>query len=343
MEKKRMYFIISSIVILILSFICIINVDSTIKATLDSLSKLPITLDQNMINALSKKAFYIIPNVISIIVGSIILWISVTNKIENSKKLFIGLGAVLFVCAGHSLVSILAIIDIIVISSIKGHTVKKEKKEIPKLERYSDGFRGIIVAIACFVIYFVYMFFVKPTGYVSSMLCAFIVVGIICLLFWKNIWRDLCIFRKSFKEYFLYVLPRIGIMYIIYFVFSILCFAVNKNISINQQQLNAMPKWYVLILSTTFAPIVEEVLFRGCIRRFIKNDWIFIIASGLLFGLLHTFDEGSVIMALIMAVPYSILGGGFAYIYAKTNNITNNILCHGFHNFVISLLHLFLF
>ena len=56
-----------------------------------------------------------------------------------------------------------------------------------------------------------------------------------------------------------------------------------------------------------------------------------------------SFDEGSVIMALIMAVPYSILGGGFAYIYAKTNNITNNILCHGFHNFVVSLLHLILF
>ena len=87
-------------------------------------------------------------------------------------------------------------------------------------------------------------------------------------------------------------------------------------------------------------PIVEEVIFRGVLRRFIKNNTLFIIASGIIFGVLHTIGEASLANIIIMAMPYAVLGGGWAYLYAKTDNITNNILAHAFQNTLATLLSL---
>lgn len=341
MSKEKKYFIISSIVIILISIYSIVNVDSIIKTTLNSLSNLHINLSQDFLDILSKKAIYIIPNVFSIIIALIISLISIRNKICDYKKLMIVLGFALFVCASNTIISILSVINIIVSINIKG--IKKEKKGIPELERYTDGIDGVLLAVACLFVYSLYLFFITPTGYISAAVCSFIILSIIIILFWKNLWRDLVIFSKSVKEYILFILPRIGIMYIIYFIACVVCFSINKNIPVNQQQINTMPDWYILVLATFFAPIVEEVVFRGCIRRFIKNDTLFIIVSGVIFGLLHTISEGTILGALFMAIPYATLGCGFAYIYAKTNNITNNIACHAVHNFIISLLHIIFF
>ena len=98
-----------------------------------------------------------------------------------------------------------------------------------------------------------------------------------------------------------------------------------------------MPLWISFILAVFWAPIVEEVLFRGCIRRFINNDILFIVISGFIFGFLHTMAEKSLFDAFTMMLPYAVLGGGFAYIYSKTNNITTNILCHFLHNTIVML------
>ena len=338
MEKEKKYFIISSIVIIALAVFSILNVDSVMEATLDGLSKLPISLNQSIIDSLHRKAFYIVPNIFSIIMACIILIISFTNRISTCKKLMISFGIFLLICSSTTIASILSIINIIISANMKG--VSSEKKGIPELERYTDGTDGIRIAAACMGIYLLYMLFVSANGYISQIICSFIILTIIVLLFWKNLWRDFVIFFKSIKEYILFVLPKIGLMYVIYFIVSFLCFFINKDISVNQQHLNALPGWYVLILASTFAPIVEEIIFRGCIRRLIKNDTLFIIVSGVIFGLLHTMYEQNILISLFMALPYITLGCGFAYIYAKTNNITNNILCHAVHNFIISLMHM---
>ena len=47
----------------------------------------------------------------------------------------------------------------------------------------------------------------------------------------------------------------------------------------NQESIMSLPLWNSIPLAVIYAPIVEESLFRGCIRRFIKDDKIFIIVS----------------------------------------------------------------
>ena len=342
MNKKRVYFIISSIIMIILAIISIMNADASRAAMLEMVSKIPGAFGERMASVYSSNTIFIVPNIISIIISSLILVISIIDRVEVLKSLIIGLSIALFITSGNTFVSILSVISIIISASIKKENVRKEKKEMIVLDRFSSGKKGIIGAILCFVIYFSQMFIPDFNSYMLSFIIYLIVLSIILFIFKDNLKRDLSAFKKGYKEYIPFVLPRLGIMYVIYFVTSILCVAINKNMPVNQQQIEALPMWYTFPLATLLAPIVEEILFRGCIRRFIKNDILFIIVSGLLFGLLHTISEGSIIGALFMAIPYSVLGCGFAYIYVKTNNITNNILCHACHNTVVMLLQIIL-
>ena len=342
MEKKKLYFIISSFVIVVLSIISIVNADASREAMLEVVSKFHGSFADRMASVYSKNTIFIVPNVISIVISFIILVITFMNKTVSMRNLLIGLSIVLFVTSGNTFVSIISVVDIIMCATVKGEVIKKEKKEMPKLERFSSGKKGIIGAVVCFIVYFSQMFIPKFNNYILSFIIYLIVLFILLFIFKDNLKRDLSTFKKGYKEYISFVLPRLGIMYIIYFVTSILCVAINRNMPVNQQQIEALPIWYTFPLAALLAPIVEEILFRGCIRRFIKNDVLFIIVSGLLFGLLHTISEGSILGALFMAIPYSVLGCGFAYIYAKTNNITNNILCHACHNTVVMLLQIIL-
>ena len=77
------------------------------------------------------------------------------------------------------------------------------------------------------------------------------------------------------------------------------------------------------------------------LRRIIKNNSLFIIASALVFGLLHTMHEPMLFNMIIMGIPYAAMGGFLAYMYTKTNNITTNISCHGIYNLVGAVFTLF--
>ena len=114
---------------------------------------------------------------------------------------------------------------------------------------------------------------------------------------------------------------------------------LNTDVSENQKTVEALPIWYSLPLAVIYAPIVEETLFRGCIRRFVKNDKLFIFISGLAFGLLHTvFSEVNLYDAIIQSIPYATIGCFLAYLYVKTNNICTNMAFHCFHNSMAMIL-----
>lgn len=98
--------------------------------------------------------------------------------------------------------------------------------------------------------------------------------------------------------------------------------------------LESMPQWFVIPAAVLWAPIVEELIFRGSLRRFIKNEKLFMVISAVIFGLMHTMVEATLINVFVMAIPYMILGSFFAYVYVKTDNICNSILAHAFQNAV---------
>ena len=81
MSKEKKYFIISSIVIILISIYSIVNVNSIMKSMLESASSFQGAFGERMITVLSKKSFYIGTSVISIVVSLITLAISYKNKI----------------------------------------------------------------------------------------------------------------------------------------------------------------------------------------------------------------------------------------------------------------------
>lgn len=341
MSKKKNYFIISSILIIILSIISILTADIAREAMLELVSKIPGNFGERMASVYSSNAIFIVPSILCIIISLIILFYVLFNKV-HSRNLILTLSIFCFLFSSNTFVSILAIINIIMSATIKNERVSKEKKDMPKLDRYSCGIKGLVGAVLCFVIYFSQSFIPNFNNYFISIIKYLIVLGLLIFIFKDNLKRDLIAFKDGYKEYFSFVIPRLGIMYVIYFILSFIVVLINKDMPVNQQQIEALPIWFTFPLAALLAPIVEEILFRGCIRRFIKNDILFIIVSGIVFGLLHTISEGSIIGALIMMIPYSVLGCGFAYLYAKTNNITNNILCHMGHNTFVMLLQIIL-
>ena len=343
MEKKKIYFIISSILCIFLSALSIIGADSSREAMLNTVSNIPGELGERMATVYNNNMIFIIPAIICILLSGIILIIIFNDKLNSKKNTILGLSIAIFISSSNTFIALLSIINIIIAANIKSEKTKKEKKEIPQLKRYEAGTFGIIGAIVCFIIYFSQALIPDFNSYIISIIKYIIVLELIIFIFKDNLKRDIKIFKENYKEYINFVLPRILIMYLIYFIFSFITVFINKNMPVNQQQIEALPIWYTFPLAALLAPIVEEILFRGCIRRFIKNDTLFIVVSGFLFGILHTISEGSISGTLIMAIPYSILGAGFAYIYAKTNNITNNILCHSIHNTIVMLLQIILF
>ena len=64
-----------------------------------------------------------------------------------------------------------------------------------------------------------------------------------------------------------------------------------------------------------YAPITEELMFRGIFRKFIKNKWLFIFISGLLFGAAHVLDDFQSIGELLYIFVYGSLGCFLAYVY----------------------------
>lgn len=95
------------------------------------------------------------------------------------------------------------------------------------------------------------------------------------------------------------------------------------------------------IIVCLFVPILEEISFRLEFKKHIKNKYIFIFTSSLLFALTHILSTTKII-ELLYIIPYLILGLTFTNIYQKTNNIIYNIIAHILHNTIIVFI-LFLF
>ncbi len=84
---------------------------------------------------------------------------------------------------------------------------------------------------------------------------------------------------------------------------------------------------FLAFFAIIMAPIAEEVIFRGCIYRFLKSKLqphAAMLLSGCVFGLIH----GN----LMAFVPLTFVGFLLAYVYEKERSLLVPIFCHGFFN-----------
>ena len=137
--------------------------------------------------------------------------------------------------------------------------------------------------------------------------------------------------KKYFDEYFKYWLIAMALMIISNLIISMFV----KSEPANQQAIIDMFKRnpiYIFMSAVIFAPIIEELVYRFSFRKLFKNDWVFIIVSGLIFGFAHLGAADNLVNELVFLIPYSIPGFMFSYVLVKSKNIFVPMGLHFMHN-----------
>lgn len=178
------------------------------------------------------------------------------------------------------------------------------------------------------------------------MILADLFVTIILGLIYKNyLIEKFHDFKHNFLKYFdmglKYWLIGLSFMYLsnsLLAIFSPVKEAINES---NVQSLITASPFLAMLLTTIFAPINEEIIFRKSIQDCLKNKWVFIVVSGLIFGYLHVLGSES-LYDFLYIIPYGSLGATFAYLLSKTDNIYVTILMHLIHNGLLTIISILL-
>ena len=207
-----------------------------------------------------------------------------------------------------------------------------KKRELPKLEILHEYQTFIYILV--FIISIVLMFVVPL--FIDNKILKYIFEGLIILvlafLFRKDLKRDFKYFKEYFREYSIVTYKYYFICLALYWItFISIRLYTGLSTATNQTDLNtAFASHPILIsfLALIAAPFMEELLFRGIFRKVFNNKYLFIIISGLAFGILHVIDDYKTPKELLFILVYSILGFFMAGVYKKTNNIFTNMLFH---------------
>ena len=215
----------------------------------------------------------------------------------------------------------------------------KEKKELPILEDITKYKWYVYLMIFAFLFILCYTplsdYFPIPdtkTSKIIAVVTLYIIQLILLVIpMWNELKRDFIVFKNNFKLYLGKMLPQFGVIAIFYLISSFSVMFLATNISTNQAIISNWPIYITAFVAILVAPIIEELMFRGFIRKFIKNDILFVLISSFVFGGLHVTSADS-LQQFLYIIPYSILGLAFSLNYVKTKNIASNIFLHSAWN-----------
>lgn len=153
----------------------------------------------------------------------------------------------------------------------------------------------------------------------------------------KEKWYD---FKKNIKKYFEISFRNwlVGfiIMVISNIIISVFISGLGENEASVQNLIKEMPI-VAFFITTILAPFIEEMVFRKSLQDCFNNKTLYMITSGLLFGLVHVLGANNVYEYLLI-IPYGAIGFMFAKTINETDNIYSTILLHLLHNGVLTIL-----
>ncbi len=150
---------------------------------------------------------------------------------------------------------------------------------------------------------------------------------------WKNFTKNISHSIDSCFKY--WSLGLVGMMVSNIMINSILKLGQAENEQLVQGMIGSLPL-VMLLNAGIIAPIIEELIFRKAFFDAFKKKWMFILVSGLVFGLMHIVVATSLVECIYF-IPYSCLGIAFAYMYYDTNSVFVPIFAHMFHNSILVL------
>lgn len=154
-------------------------------------------------------------------------------------------------------------------------------------------------------------------------------------LYFPRLRADIKLFLHSFGEYWSFFWPFFIKFLLIYLVVSMSISMVVQEQAVNQTVLGQMSPAFLIPSVLLYAPLVEETIFRGFLRRLIRDDYGFIAISAFFFGLIHVMIPGLPAVQYLYLIVYGLTGGFFALLYVKTNNIFVSIMGHFCFNLLV--------
>lgn len=189
-------------------------------------------------------------------------------------------------------------------------------------------FTNITLKTSIILTYIKYFFFI-------------ILLFIIYRKYLKEKWQD---FKKNFNSYknisFKYWFFGLITMNVTNIIIMNLINSIGENEIAVQSIITEYPL-LALFMTTLFAPIIEELIFRKSLQDSVNVKKLFPLISGLIFGYIHVMGSSNPLEYLLI-IPYGSLGYAFAYLLNKTDNIYCPIMMHMFHNGILTLLQVIL-
>ena len=186
--------------------------------------------------------------------------------------------------------------------------------------------------------------------YVVSLLSGIILIILLYLMYKKDLDKEFKTFIKNIKESVIRDFKYYGFGLLGMLFFNIIIVVFLKDISANESQVRELlfsHTLYTLLQISIIAPISEELIFRKSLNPVIKNKWIYVVVSGLLFGFAHiltNFIAGEfVISDLLYILPYGCLGSSFALMDYDGKSTFNSIMIHFIHNTITAVLLLIIY
>ena len=354
--KKKIYLIISAIVQIAISIYSMVFVDKIaaeqVKAIGEMLEMMPKDMQKMMADIYTVETMsssIMVTAIATLVIGAILLWLFARDRVSVKKGLAIGLLIATLVLGLNDIVLVLSAISLIFVATTPKSEKKKEKKEIKKLRELKITGKDrlwVVVLVLAYATQFIIPSFInsRTAAIIFDVLFNLLIFSLVLYVFRKRLSRDLKAFKENFGSYIGYVFKWWGLMLLMSLGAAIVRLILGGEVeTANQAALNSMPIWYVGPLAIIWAPFVEEGIFRGGLRRFVKNDKLFIVLSAILFGLLHTIGtETGIYNMFIQSLQYMVMGGVMAYTYSKTNNIFVNMGIHCVQNTLGVILMLFM-
>ena len=147
--------------------------------------------------------------------------------------------------------------------------------------------------------------------------------------------------QKYFDKYFKTYLIGITIMILSNILINKLGGGISENESAIRDEFKLYPI-FTYVSAVFLAPLLEESIFRLSFRSIIKNNIIYIIISGLVFGTLHLIGTKIDYLMPIYLISYCSCGWAFAYMMTKSNNVLISTAFHFMHNGLLMSLQFFL-
>jgi membrane protease YdiL (CAAX protease family) len=345
--KRKIYLIGYAIVQMVISIYTMFNVNSIAKGQLESIKEMFSTMPKEM-QTMMEEVYTLesmvssvwLTAIVALVLGGILLWLFVRDRVPVKKGLAITLVVISMLIGLSDLITLLALIALVLVIGIEAKKKeKKEKNEIKKLRELKvtgKDLLWVVVLVLAYSTQFIAPMFIKNNtlGIIFEILFYILVFALALYIFGKRLKRDFKEFKKNFGSYMGYIFKWWGIMLGLSLVAAVIRMVLGGDVeTANQAGLNSMPLWYVGPLAIIWAPFVEESIFRGGLRRFVKNDKLFIVLSAIIFGLLHTFGtETGIYNIIVQSLQYMVMGGVMAHVYSKTNNICVNMGIHCVQN-----------